>query len=425
MPRFAYTARNRSGQSVADTIEASTRKDALRLLSARGLQPLRVDESSTSRPAARKSSSASSSRNAEPSARAVSKTSRSGAAKKLTRTERLPFLQALEDLISSGLSAGEGLRLLSQRLQEPKLKSLCAGLWERLGEGATLSRAMGDFPEVFDGSTINLIQAGEATGSLHDVLSRLIKHLSEQQELRRQLVAAMLYPITLLFVAGGVVLFFLFFLLPKLQGLFTSLGGKLPFSTQLLIGSADFALKYGIFVVGAAIFGAITFWRWRATSAGRHTTDAWLLKLPLAGPFFVSQTVLSISQTLSVLLENGITTVEALKMTARQIDNVVHRQAFNEAIDRVIEGEGLSRALERTECFPPLVLDQLAIGENTGNIVPSLKKISANYQKIVSGQLGMFTKVLASGVLMGVFIFVGFLAFSIVSAVFQLSASFK
>ncbi len=423
MPRFAYTARNRSGQSVADTLEASSRKDALRLLSARGLQPIRVDESSTSRPAAKKSSA--SSRADQPAARSTTSSSRSSSAQKLTRAERLPFLQALEDLISSGLSAGEGLRLLSQRLQEPRLKALCAGLWERLGEGATLSRALGDFPEVFDSSTINLIQAGEATGSLHDVLSRLITHLSEQQERRRELVNAMLYPVTLLFVAGGVVLFFLFFLLPKLQGLFTSLGGKLPFSTQLLIGSANFALKYGIFVLGAAIFGAISFWRWRATPAGRETTDAWLLKLPLAGKFFVSQTVLAISQTLSVLLENGITTVEALKMTARQIENVIHRRAFDEAVDRVIEGEGLSRALERTACFPPLVLDQLAIGENTGNIVPSLKKISANYQKIVSRQLAMFTKVISSGVLLSVFIFVGFLAFSIVSAVFQLSASFK
>jgi type II secretory pathway component PulF len=284
---------------------------------------------------------------------------------------------------------------------------------------------MGDFPEVFDGSTINLIQAGEATGSLHDVLSRLITHLTEQKELRRQLLTAMAYPVFMLFVACGVILFFLFFLLPRLQGLLTSLGGKLPTSTAILVGLSDFALHYGIFVVGALIFGAVTFWRWRATAAGRAATDAWALKLPIAGSFFVSKTVLAISQTLSVLLENGITTVEALKMTEKQIDNVVHRDAFHGAVDRVIEGEGLSRALERTNCFPPIVLDQLAIGENTGNIVPSLKKISANYQKIISNQLSMFTKVLASGVLMGVFMFVGFLAFSIVSAVFQLSASFK
>jgi general secretion pathway protein F len=426
MPRFAYTARNRSGQSVADTLEASSRKDALRLLSARGLQPIRVDESSASRPSAKKSASASTGRNADPAATRTAKSAaRSGNAKKLTRAERLPFLQALEDLISSGLSAGEGLRLLAQRLQEPKLKALCSGLWERLGEGATLSRAMGDFPEVFDGATINLIQAGEATGSLHDVLNRLIAHLKEQQELRRQFLASMAYPVFMMFVACGVILFFLFFLLPRLQGLLTSLGGKLPISTKILINLSDFALHYGIFVAGALVFGAITFWRWRATTAGREATDSWVLKLPLAGQFAVSQTVLSISQTLSVLLENGITTVEALKMTGRQISNVIHRRSFNEATDRVIEGEGLSRALERMNCFPPLTLDQLAIGENTGNIVPSLKKISVAYQKAVSQQLSTFTKVVASSVLLGVFSFVGFLAFAIVSAVFQLSASFN
>jgi type II secretory pathway component PulF len=422
MPRFAYTARNRSGQSVADTIEASSRKDALRLLSARGLQPIRVDESSTSRPAAKKTAS---SNRGETAVRNPKPASRSGAAQKLARTERLPFLEALEDLVSSGLSAGEGLRLLSQRLQEPKLKALCAGLWERLSEGATLSRAMGDFPEVFDSATINLIQAGEATGSLHDVLNRLIVHLREQQELRRQFLASMAYPVFMLFVACGVILFFLFFLLPRLQGLLTSLGGKLPLSTKILIGFSDFALHYGIFVVGALAFGAITFWRWRLTAPGREATDSWILKLPLAGQFAISQTVLAFSQTLSVLLENGITTAEALKMTERQIGNVVHRRSFNEATDRVLEGENLSRALTRTDCFPPLVLDQMAIGENTGNIVPSLKKISATYQKRVSAQLTTFTKIVASGVLLGVFTFVGFLAFAIVSAVFQLSASFN
>ncbi len=419
MPRFAYIARDRSGQSVSATLEAASRKDVLRLLGARGLQPVRIEEATTARADTRKP------RRGEVAPAAVATPKRNGIAKKLSRTDRLPFLQALEDLISSGLSAGEGVRLLAQRIQEPKLKALCTGLWERLSEGATLSRAMADFPEVFDSSTINLIQAGEATGSLQEVLRRLISHLVEQRELRKQFVTAMVYPIFMMFVAGGVILFFLFFLLPRLQGLLTSLGGKLPTSTAILVGLSDFALRYGVFVVGAAIFGALSFWRWRATPAGRETTDGWLLKLPLAGKFAVNQTVLAFSQTLSVLLENGITTAEALKMTGRQILNVKHRRAFEEATDRVLEGENLSRSLVRTDCFPPLVLDQMAIGENTGNIVPSLKKIAVSYQKEVSNQLSTFTKVVASAVLISVFVFVGFLAYSIVSAVFQLSASFK
>jgi general secretion pathway protein F len=173
------------------------------------------------------------------------------------------------------------------------------------------------------------------------------------------------------------------------------------------------------------VIAVVSLWRWRATEAGRIKSDSLLLKLPLVGPFIVSQTVLSFSQTYGVLLANGITAAEALRMTERQIENREHRQAFDVAIARVLEGEMLSTALTRTGCFPELVLDRIAVGENTGNVVPSLKEIAKGYQKLISRQLNLFTKVIASSVLAGVFIFVGFIAFAIVSAVFQVSASFK
>jgi type II secretory pathway component PulF len=139
----------------------------------------------------------------------------------------------------------------------------------------------------------------------------------------------------------------------------------------------------------------------------------------------MAQTVLAFSQTLSVLLENGITAAEALRMTERQIDNRVHREAFKTATGRVMEGEALSLALSRTNCFPDLVLDRLAVGENTGNVVPSLKQVGDAYQKIISQRLSFFTTVIATTVLLGVFVFVGFIAFAIVQAVFQASQSMK
>lgn len=418
MPRFAYTARDRAGQSVASTLDAPSRKDALRLLTARGLQPVHVEEAASGK--------ASGARPPKPETKALFSPIGGGRGPaSLTRKERLPFLQTLSDLITSGLSAGEAVRLLSVRIQEPALRTLCGGLWERLSEGAPLSRAMAEFPQVFDPSTINLIQAGEATGSLKEVLGRLINHLTEQRDLRQRIVAALAYPVLMVFVAGGVILFFLFFLLPRLQALLNALGGKLPASTQLLVGLSNFVLHYGVFVAGALVFCSLAFWRWRKTAIGRQTSDSWLLRLPLIGPFIVSRTILVFSQTLSVLLENGITAAEALRMTERQIANVVHRRAFNEATARVLEGEALSTALQRTDCFPALVLDQLAVGENTGNVVPSLKKIGEAYQKAVTRQLSGFTQVLATVVLLSVFIFVGFIAFAIISAVFQLSASFK
>lgn len=428
MPRFAYSARDRAGQAVAAELDAPGRKDALRLLAARGLQVTAINELAAG-PAGKKSGSAASAAAKSPGGNTAARPARaSGPAgtQPPTRKECLPFLEALHDLATSGLSAGEAVRLLSIRIKEPRLRTLCAGIWEQISEGAPLSRAMASFPTVFDPSITNLIQAGEATGSLNDTLARLISHLTEQRELRRQLMAALAYPIFMVAVAGGVILFFLLFLLPRLKTLLTSLGGKMPASTSLLINLSNFALSpWGILTVIGLVVAVVSFFGWRQTAAGRAATDAWLLKLPLIGPFVVAQTVLAFAQTLSVLLENGITAAEALRMTEKQIDNTVHRNAFNTATARVLEGEALSVALTRTGCFPDLVLDRLAVGENTGNVVPSLKQIALAYQKLISNQLNLFTKVIASGVLMAVFIFVGFIAFAIVSAVFQVSSSFK
>jgi len=434
MPRFAYSARDPQGTARRGDIEATSRKDAVRMLASRGLQVVSVSETALEAQAGTQAAGARDGPGEKKRSPARRDSARPGPIEMglagggdtaPRRQERLSFLESLFDLTSSGLSAGEGVRLLSVRIKDPRLRTLCGGLWERVSEGSPLSRAMGDFPRVFDEGTVNLVQAGEATGSLNDTLQRLIVHLTEKKELQRRLLTALAYPVFMVFVAGGVILFFLFFLLPRLQTLLDSLGGTMPFSTKILIALSTFTLHYGIFVVCALLLGFAGFWRWRATESGRTVTDAWLLRLPLVGPFVVAQTVLSFSQTLHVLLENGITAAEALRMTERQISNRVHRAAFKEATARVLEGESLSVAITRTGCFPDLVLDRLSVGENTGNIVPSLRDIARAYQKIISNRLSMFTGVIASMVLLCVFVFVGFIAFAIVSAVFQVSASFK
>jgi len=418
MPRFTYTARDRSDRPVSAVLEAASRKDVLRVLAARGLTPLSVSEAD-GRPAAVPAPAA----DAAGPARGRRRWQRGGG--HLGRAQRLPFLQALSDLTGSGMSAGEAVRLLSQRLQEPALRALCQGLWEQLSEGRPLSRAMEQYAAVFDQSTVSLIQAGEATGSLTDVLHRLIEHFSEQRELRQKLTAALAYPVFICCFAVGVIIFFIFGLLPKIESLLASLGGKLPLATRLLIDTSHFFINYGVFVILPVILAAVSFWRWRKSEAGRVRTDDWMLRLPYVGSFVTASTVMNFSQTLGVLIENGITTAEALRMTERVISNRTHRRAFTDATGRVLEGESLSLALGRTGCFPHLVLDRLAVGENTGNVVPSLKEIARTYQKDLSRRLQLFTSVVSTGVLLFAFGFVGFLGYAIFSAVFSLSASFK
>lgn len=433
MARYSYSGRDRSGGSATGEVDAPSRRDALRILASRGVQVSRVSEAGGGDAPAKASRGKAAAKPKEASGgadgakKAGFELKLSGGKKDGTprKAEGLPFLESLYELTSSGLSAGEAVRLLSIRIKDPRLRALTGGLWEQLSEGVPLSRAMGNFPQVFDTATVNLIQAGEATGSLNDTLTRIIAHQTERKEMQRQLLTALAYPSFMVFVACGVVLFFLFFLLPRLQTLLQSLGGEMPTSTAVLVGGANFLLHYGIFVVLVLILAGISFWRWRHTEAGRLQTDAWMLRLPLVGPFVSTRTVYEFSQNLGVLLANGITASEALRMTERQITNRVHRAAFVEATARVLEGEALSASLARTNTFPDLVLDRLAVGENTGNVVPSLQDIAKGQNKAMSQKLSMFTGVIATGVLCCVFVFVGFIAFAIVSAIFQVSASFK
>lgn len=412
MPRFAYTARDASGQAVSATLDAATRKDAARLLAARGLRPISLQEAGAS-PTASSSS-----------ARSASPTPARGSTK-FTSDLQLPFLQSLFDLASSGLPAGEAVRLLSQRLQEPRQRALCIILWDKLSEGLPLSQAMQSQSAVFPPHTVNLIAAGEATGNLREVLERLIQHYTAQQEMRRLITAALAYPVFICTVAIGVILFFIFFLLPRLQTLLNSLGGKLPWATRLLVGLSDFVIHYGLFALIAAVLLAVGFWRWRHSAVGRLQSDKLLLRLPFAGRFVTGATIHNFSQTLAVLLENGITTAEALRMTERTITNLSLQNAFREATGRVLEGESLSRSLDQTGCFPALVIDRLAVSESTGHLAPGLRGIAQTYQGVLTRQIRVFTQVMSSGVLLFAFGFVAFIAYAIVSAVFQVSASFK
>lgn len=406
MTAFAYTARDHTGHAREGSVEAPSRRDALRVLTARGLRPLSVTEAG-GRTAAGAISA--------PAARAG----------QWSRRQRLPFLQALSRLVGGGLSAGEAVRLLALRLQEPPLKSLAAALWEQLSQGRTLSQACADLPAVFDGQTVSLIAAGEATGSLREVLLRLIHHFTEEQEARRRLLTALAYPVFVCVLAIVVILFFLFFLLPRLQVLLDSLGGTLPPATQALVTLSDFLLRYGLILLAGAIAAGVAWWRWRGTTAGREATDAWLLRTPVTGTYAVRATVLNFAHTMAILLENGITTAESLRMAERTVTNRAIQRRLHQAIDRVLEGEMLSVALGRTRLLPLLVIDQLAVGEQTGSLAPSFRMLAQEYQAEVSRWLEKFTRTVSSVVLAVSFAFVAFLAYAIVSAVLQVSASFK
>lgn len=407
MPGYRYSARDPEGRLVESSLEASNRREALRLLASRRLQPVKLEDAAGNAPGANQA--------------AAAQSRLAG----LSRREHLPFLEALHELTAGGLSGGEAVRLLSTRLKERNLRLLSTALWENLSGGFTLSQAMEQIPRVFDRQTVSLVRAAEATGNLTEVLQRLVEHFAQQREMRQRLTTALVYPAFVCFLAFGVILFFVFFLLPRLQGLLASLGGKLPFATQLVVAGAQFLVRYGILLVPLAVIGGLALWKWRQSDAGRRLSDAWVLKIAYVRSFVIEATLLNFTQILAVLLENGISTVEALRLTERTVANRTLQAELHRATDRVLEGASLSSALGQTGFFPDLLLDRLAVGESTGKLAPCLRDISRSYASRHTRRLHALTSVVSTAVLLFAFAFVGLIAYAIVSAVLEVSASFK
>lgn len=415
MPTFSYTARDAKGAEVRGKLEAASRRAALAQLQTRKLAPSRLVEGAAAAGAGPSAGGAD-----EPAEKTVALRK-----KGFTRNHGLSFLRSLMGLVTSGIQVADGVRLLSKRLTDPALKGLASAMWDQLSQGRSLSQAMALFPDVFEESTVNLVQAGEATGRLGGVLERIVLDLEERKEIRAKLISAMAYPAFIMGMAVVVILIFLFFLLPRIETLLSQLHGNMPLATRLLIGFANFLVKFGPFLVLAGGTAALIFWGWRRKPEGRLASDGWLLKVTGIGPFLLNNDVLRLVQALSLLLENGISTLPALALTEKTLQNRVIRGAFSEARGKIAEGAAISTALKNTTYFPDLIIDIVTVGENTGNIVPSLKEVARLYRAQISKQVSGFMTFVSVGVLLVAFGFVALVAFGIISAVFGVSSSLR
>jgi len=408
---FRYSARDASGVAARGEIEAASRKAAIQRLASNGLKPISINEAGTR------------SERSKEAKGFLAQLGGSGKRERIDGRLALPFLTTLKELVACGVQTGDALHLLSTRLNDPSQKKLANLLWDDVRQGRSLSEACRKRGKVFDDSMVSLIEAGEATGNLNNVLGRLVQNLEETKEIRAKLFSAMAYPSFLFGVAIILVLMFLFFLLPQIEGLLYSLGGDLPFATRLLIWMADATLAYGWIAAIGFVLGIVSLLSWRKSASGRVSFDALILRLPQIGLFLKDVQVQRLTQVLSLLLENGITMVQALQMTERSLTNHAMREKFIHARGKVTEGASLSSAFKSTGYFDGMALDIFTVGENTGNIVPGLKQLTRQYTDRVDKAIKAFIGLVSVGVLFFVFAFVALVAYGMISAVFQLSGS--
>lgn len=403
---------------VSSSLQASDRKEALRKIRSRGLTPIKVTASGSAAVA-----KASKVRIKESKRQKAAIKSKPSKPVKIGRRHVLPFLKNFHELHKSGLPIAEALRILSGRVKDPAQQTINRNLLRNIQEGKSFSDSLADMGKVFDTGAINLIGAGEMTGNLHVVLDRLIEYMESRKEMRNRVITSMIYPCIILIAAIIVVGIFLFVLMPKMQSLFDSLGGELPFATRLLLGLADFLLYLGPFILGGLAFLTSALWRWHKTETGGLVIDRFLLKIPLLGNMIIYSETTQITQTLGLLLENGVTTVDAFKLTGRTVGNRFVAQEFNDVRQKVSEGTAVSNALESMGLMPDIMIDLISVGENTGNLVPSFYEVTRMFQQRLGQILASITGVISLGALLFAFFFVALIAFGIVSAIFNVSSS--
>lgn len=416
MPVFAYRGVNANGQAVSGEIDASERRAAIRALSAKSIRATRIETQESVKKSV-------ASATASPSVTAhTKKASRSFFRKRPSkRALALSFLGKLLTLLEAGLPLGDALRLLSVRVSDPTLRQLSNDLWRKLSEGSTLAHAMRDHPGLFNESVSHLVEAGEASGNLAPVLERIVESLDESIQLKKQIQSSLAYPAMICTVAGGVIIFFLLYLLPKIRNMLSTLGGDLPLVSKILIHGSDMLVRFGPFVAAGIAVLSVAIWQWRKTPAGRAATDSWLLRIPVINNLFLYANIFQTSNLIATLLGSGVNTTESLRLVERTIDNTVLRGKFNTARRQIQEGVSMATAIKRVDFMPDMAMDILTVGENTGNLVHSLRNINRIYREELTRSLTALTNTVVTGALIFAFSMVTLIALSIVLGVLGVS----
>ena len=348
--------------------------------------------------------------------------------KKLNSKITLPFLKRLLQLHGAGLPLGDTLKILQTRLQDQRLRDLSIVLWRDLSEGKGLGAALKGYPNIFGEDIVYPIEAAEATGNLTPVLKDIIRLLTEREQLKKKILSGMAYPALVIFVALGVVVFFLFFLLPKIESMLTAMGGTLTLPARILVGFSS-VLFYGIpLSILGSILGYIFIKAWRKRSdVGLLETDLFLLKIPIIGGILKYIEICRISNLLSTLLNSGISLTEAMRLTERVIRNTYFRKQYQEARTKINDGVALTQAFKtkKLSLFTDLALDILMVGENTGNLQDSFKEVYYLHNQELDLRFTRLTNGITSCALGFAFFMVGVLALGIVSSIMQFSSTIK
>jgi len=405
MALFSYHAVRRDGGRVSGQVEAQSRTEAFRKLDRESLQPISLVQ--------QESVETNGARAPEVSGTLPTRNIR------LSGGQIILFTEEMSDLLDAGLQLEPALRVMEGRKELSGIKAVASALRQQVREGSSLSSALRLVSPSFGDLFCNLVSAGELSGSLPQLLRRQATFLVTMDDLRKKVVSALIYPAMIFFLGIGLIFLFMTYLVPQLTSLFQKTGKDLPLVTRLLIQTSDFFSHYWWAIIGAVavmVFGFLQFIRMPLGRTWWHTTQ---LQLPLFGSVLRRRYYAQFSQTMANLIANGIPLLNSLRLMTSATGNVHLRSLTERVVEMVGEGGSLSRALQRVGGFPPLFIDMIAVGEQTGDLAQALERIGRRYDKELNISIQRLTSLIQPVVILVMAGMVGLIAYSIINGIFD------
>jgi type II secretion system protein F len=421
MPEFTYEALDRAGSPTNGTITARDSADAAVKVRALGVYPTRIGgkgKAAASEPALGVG------RNGHGTATKSAANVTIGG-KKVSRIHVLLFTREMADLLDAGLPMDRAFSVLIDQTDSAAVRAMLTVMQGDIRAGQPLSDALAKFPREFPDLYANMVRAGEVSGQLASVMSRLAEFLEKDQVRRSQILAALTYPMVLISVAVAAVTFLLTFVIPKLAGVFKDMGAALPLPTVILLGISGFVGHYWWLIILGIVAAIWLFRTWVRTATGRYAFDQFRMTAPLFGLLTKKIVSARFVRTLGTLLGGGVPILDAMDIAASAVGNAVATEAILASRGGVRQGETLHEAMEKAGTFLPVVKHMTAVGEETGRLPAMLLRTADTLDFEVDNTMRRMTSLVEPMVVLLMGGFVGFVVLSILLPIFQANSLVK
>jgi type IV pilus assembly protein PilC len=340
----------------------------------------------------------------------------------ISTKDKAVFIRQLATMLDAGIPMGQDLGVSVNQTSNKNLKKILVEIKNKVEGGYSLSKAMADYPSTFNRVFLAVVESGEETGKLPKTLSHLAEELEDQEDFNSKFKAAMIYPIFIFIALILVMGILMVYVIPQLKSLFASSDMTLPISTRILLSISGFVASYWwiILIVIVGIVYGVRYWV-NITKTGSYFWDRLKMRLPVFGPIIEQAAVVRFTKMMSLLLGTGIPILKAIRLAARSVDNILYRDALMGAAKDVERGVPLSTPLEKSGVFPKIVIQMIKVGEEAGQVAQILEKLSKYYKEEVDTKLKMIGSIIEPVVIVILGIGIGFVVFSIIIPIYQIS----